>query len=130
MILVGGASVIYHMLNEQSRSYFTRAYSANGSPFGYFSLSESNHMNRMQECSNINEPLRLIEYLRATDSKTLIQCHFDSGKTMKPEWAPTIEKPDTPGAFISQMPEDTYNSSQAPIMDALFSFTSQVFYMS
>lgn len=118
------------MLNKRSRTYFKRAYAASGSPFSYFALTEGNHTSQLQDCSNTKDMTKLLNYLKTTDSKTIRKCQFaeDWGKTLKPEWVPTIEKPGTLGAFITQSPDDIYNSNDAPFMDALFSFTNQVIF--
>lgn len=125
----GGASVIYQMLNEESRKYFNRAAIMAGSPFGYISLTRGNHLKRMQECSNLTDSNNIVEYLRSTDSAIILKCYLDIGwgKTLKPSWIPTIEHPSASEAFITQSPDEIYNSEKAPIIDVLFSFTSQVF---
>lgn len=117
------------MLNEESRSYFTRAYTSSGSAYSYFALREGNHRKKLQECFQINDLANLLEYLRATDSDILVECYFqmDWGKTIRPNWVPTIEEPGTPGAIITQSLDEIYNSDKAPVMDTMFSFNSQVF---
>lgn len=127
-IILGGASVTFHMLNEISRKYFKRAFAMSGSIFSYFALTEGNHVNRIKECSNINNHDSLMEFLKTSASEILTQCHFtrDWGKTLKPEWTPTIEIPSAKNAFLTQSPDEIYNSAKAPVLDTLFSFTSQV----
>lgn len=129
VIKSGGASVSYHILNEESRKYFNRAYAASGSAFNFFALTRENHLERMQECSKAKDSNEMIEYMKTTDSEVLAKCYFDInwGKTIKPKWVPTIEKPGTKGAFITQSPEEIYSSDKPPVVDALFSFASKVF---
>ncbi|XP_031635932.1 cholinesterase 2-like [Contarinia nasturtii] len=124
----GGASVSYHMLNEKSRKYFQRAMSLSSTALNYYSLYEPNHLERVQNCTNIQDKNKLIEYLRKGDAGTIAEC----GQMMKMEpirfespWVPTIENPKTRGAFITKSPEEIYKSEKAPIMDTLFTFNSQ-----
>lgn len=127
-ICLGGASVSFHMLNEESRKYFNRAFLLSGSAFDYFALSELNHFERMQKFSNINDKNQLLEYLKTADSKMLADIDSISsfGKTLIPPWAPTIESPMTKGAFLTKTLEEIYKSDRAPVLDTWFSFTSQV----
>lgn len=100
-----------------------------GSAFNYFALTEGNHVDRMKECSKLTDLNQIIEYVKTNDSENILQCYLDTpwGKTLKPSWAPTIEIPSANRAFITQSPDEIYNSNDAPIVDALFSFASQVF---
>lgn len=118
------------MLNKISRKYFKRAFAMSGSLFSYFALTEGDHVNRIKECFNINEHYSLIEFLKTSASEILTQCHFtkDWGKTLKPKWTPTIEVSTAENAFLTQSPDEIYDSAEAPVIDSLFSFTTQVFY--
>lgn len=99
-----------------------------GSAFTYFALTEGDHMKRMQNCSKTNDMKMVVKYLKTTETDVIAQCGFETvwGKTLKPNWTPTIEKPNTVGAFITQSPDDIYNSDSAPVMDTMFSITNQV----
>lgn len=100
-----------------------------GTIYDYYPLDENNHYKRMQKCSKIKSRKKLLKYLKTTDANILAACHAtDSyGKMLLTmEWVPTIENPSTKGAFITQRADDIYNSADAPVMDTLFSFTSQV----
>lgn len=130
MFKIGGASVHYHILNEESRNYFQRAFVVSGAALDYFALYEPDHYKRVQECFDIEDKTKLIEYLKSTDSKILAECYAtqDFGKLLVSlPWVPTIENPSTKGAFLTKSPEDILNSNEAPMMDILFSFTSEVF---
>lgn len=129
LLSIGGSSVNFHILNEESRKYFNRAYLSSGTAFTYFALSTGDHLVRMQEFSKINETNDLIEYLKTVDSMTLANCHtMDSIEyRLSSPWAPTIENSKAHGAFLTRIPDEIYNSANAPAMDTLFSFNSQVF---
>lgn len=104
-----------------------------GSIFNNFALTETNHLQRMKDCTEITDQKKLIEYLKVADGETLAKCHSLSqfGKTLLSPWTPTIERATTIGAFLSKTPEDIYNSDTAPVLDTWFSFASQVrFYIS
>lgn len=94
----------------------------------FFALSQANHLKRMKEFANITDETKLIEYLKTANSSILADFltlnTFD--KTLIPPWAPTIENPSTNGAFITKTPDEIYSSNSAPVLDAMFSFTSQV----
>ncbi|XP_055312128.1 esterase B1-like [Sitodiplosis mosellana] len=126
----GGASVNYHMLNEESRKYFNRAFAQSSSSLNYYALQKQNHLERMQNFSNIQDKQQLVEYLKAADSAELAKLlkQNEYGKILIDLlWAPTIESPETKGAFITKTPEEIYKSDKAPVMDAMFSFTSDEF---
>lgn len=116
------------MLNVESRKYFNRAFILSGSAFDYFALSEVNHLERMREFSKIDDKAKVVEYLKTADSKLLadIGSINSFGKTLIPPWAPTIESPMTPGAFLTKTLDAIYESDNAPVLDVMFSFTSQV----
>lgn len=116
------------MLNEESRKYFNRAYLGSSSVLSHYTLSEVDHLQRMKEFSKIDDKDKLIEYLKTTSSDVLSTCHPFSmnGESLSVPWVPTIENPNTVGAFITKTPEDIYNSDRAPVMDAMLSFTSKV----
>lgn len=99
-----------------------------GSAFSYFALTETNHVEKMQECAHTRNVKQIIEYIKVADFLDIIQCHFKSnwGKTLKPEWVPTIEAPGTINGFITESPEVIWTSRKAPVMDTLFTSTSEV----
>ena len=129
-VRIGGASVNYQMLNEESRKYFNRAFAISGSSLNYYPLYEPNHLERMQNFSNIQDKQKLVEYLKTADSATLANAHRtnDLGQfLLETCWVPTIENPEIKGAFMTKTPEEIYKSDKAPVMDVMFSFASQVF---
>lgn len=85
-------------------------------------------MKRMQEYTRIDDAEQLVEYLRTSDSETFANCHtWDSfGNVLNSPWAPTIESPDTTGAFLTKTPYEIYSSDNAPTMDVMFVFNSHV----
>lgn len=115
------------MLNEESRKYFNRAFISSSSAFSYYGYADGNHFKQMQECSKTDDEEKLIEFLKTADIKTLIECqshNFESSVIVP--WAPTIENAGTIGAFKTKTPDEIYNSDNAPVMDAMFSFNSEV----
>lgn len=124
----GGASATFHMLNEKSRRYFKRALVMSGTVYSYFAMTEGNHTQKMRKCAQTWDEKAIILWMKQTDYKTILKCYFENdwGKTLKPEWVPTIEPPHTKGGIITESPDDIWNSAAAPFLDTLFSFTSQV----
>lgn len=101
-----------------------------GSAYNYFAFTEMNHLDRIEECSMSTNSDKMMEYLKWMNAEELVKCHFDFekwGKTLKPKWTPTLEHPGAKGAFITQTPDDIYNSDKAPVIDTMMSFTSAVF---
>lgn len=140
-VIKGGASVQLHMLNEESRKYFNRAYAISGSAFGYYILHRNDNIKHIQNCSEVNGTGEMIEYLKTTSSSILADCyafteclegdrneisvcHIAGGGNV---WMPIIESPSTIGAFLSRTPEDIYKSDKAPVMDTWFGFASHVY---
>lgn len=117
------------MLNKESRRYFKRALVMSGSVYSIFALTETNHLKKMQQCAHTKDVNQIIEYVQTSDYKDIVQCYFkdDWKETLKGEWIPTIEAPGTINGFITESPDEIYASSNAPVIDTLFSFTSQVF---
>lgn len=125
---IGGASTTFHMLNEESRKYFKRAIVMSGSVYSYFAFTATNHVKNMEECSLTKRKDQMIEYMQKADVRDLFQCYFrdDWGKTLKPEWVPTIEPKDASNGFLTECPTDIWTSSKAPVVDTLFTMVSQV----
>lgn len=116
------------MLNEESRKYFNRVYFSSCSAFSYIALNTNNHVKRMQEYSHMSDMNALLEYLKTTKSDILMKCHmmesFDP--TLISPWVPTIESPDTAGAFMTEMPIEVYKAGKVKAIDTLVSFNSHV----
>lgn len=122
----GGSSVAFQMLNVNSRKYFQRAYASSGTAFSSFSLRRRNHMQLLQNCSHLNDVTKIIEYLKETDAmKILFDCYPAENGTRR-VWAPTIEMPTAVDPFLTKTPNDIYDSNDAPVMDAMFSFSEEV----
>lgn len=121
ILFVGGASVQLHMINEESRKYFQRAFSMSGSALQYYVLwaYNNNREEQIQNCAKTNDTQKIIELLKTASGRALLNCN-------KPGWNPTIESTHTKDAFLTQSPDDIYNSSEAPIIDTMFSFASKV----
>ncbi|KAJ6639602.1 Cholinesterase [Pseudolycoriella hygida] len=112
----GGASVTFQMLNKQSRDYFKRGMVMSGSVFSYFAFTPADHRQKMTECAHTEDVDQMIEYIQKTDYRDLIQCHYekDWGKTLKPEWVPTVEIETAVNGFLIEAPEDIWISPKAP----------------
>ncbi|XP_055312058.1 esterase B1-like isoform X2 [Sitodiplosis mosellana] len=124
----GGASVNLHMLNEESRKYFNRAFALSSSSLNNYVLYEPNHLERMQKISNIQDKLQLVEYLKTADSTELakiLRTNDLEQVLLQKAWNPTIESPETKDAFITKTSEEIYKSDKAPVMDTMFSIVSQ-----
>lgn len=115
------------MLNQESRKYFDRALPLSGSVYNYFALDKGNHVARMQECAAIADLDKIIDYLKTANTDVLAQCYFDRLRnTIKSKWAPTIENAEAVAAFLTETPDEIYNSGKVAAMDTLFAFNSQV----
>lgn len=110
------------MLNKQSRAYFTRAFSASGTAFHSkpLNLIRGNNVQLMQNCTQIHEMAKLIEHLATADIISLLNYNSQCQVI----WAPTVENSNAPNAFLITSPEEIYNSTDAPAVDAMFSFNS------
>lgn len=107
------------MLNEESRRYFNRAYLMSGSA-SRWKVQHFNHTAQLQRCLQINGTASaLIDYMKVVDFTTLAKC---SNLT----WVVFYENPNATNAFITKTPEEIYNSDNPPVMDTMFSITSQV----
>lgn len=120
------------MLNIESRKYFQRAFASSSTVFCPYAIKRENHLQLLRNCSHFNDTNAIIEYLKMTQADRISNdCfpleHFR--RIAKPIiWVPTIEKPNTRGAFLTKTPMDIYNSDEAPVMDAMFSFMKDVTY--
>lgn len=124
--LLGGAAVHFHMLNKESRRYFNRAFASSGSAFNAW--QRGTHVELIQECSKLNEEDEMIEFLRAASSQRLLGCKPKTQPGgVEQAWLPTIESPQTRGAFLTQPPEEIYRSDRPLPIHTMFSFNSQVF---
>lgn len=125
--LLGSASVHYHMLNEISRTYFTRAFAMSSSAFSTYALRSANHVQQIQECTQMFDMDKLIEHLKTVDSSSLVICYaFTFPGSLDIMWVPTIENRGAPNAFLIQTPEEIYKSAAPPRMDAMFSLVTYV----
>lgn len=108
-----------HMLNAESRKYFTRAYMVSGT-VSPWKLRSDNHLSKIQECLDFNGThTELLDYMKSATSTTLAKCNHLL-------WVLYIESPNATAPFITQTPDEIYNSDSAPVMDAMFTFASQV----
>lgn len=118
----GGACVNFHMLNHESRKYFNRVFSMSGTAFYCYPLSliEDNNIESMQNCTKITNIEKLAKHLAITDIGNLLEYNSECEIV----WAPTIESINAPNSFLTKSVEEIYNSTDAPVMDAMFSFDS------
>lgn len=124
----GGASVGFHLLNEESRRYFNRAYLSSSSAFSHYALREANHLRGMKDFTKISADEELIGYLRTANSDFLSKHYpFTYGKSLTPPWVPTIEHTNAVRPFITKTPDEIYGSGEAQAIDIMFSFNSKVF---
>lgn len=115
------------MLNEESRKYFNRAFALSSSAFSSYALRQADHVQHLENYSKINEMNDLIAYLKSSNSTILTESYrYDFFGEIRPIWVPTIESPNTIGAFITERPDELYRTGRAPAMDAMFSLTNQV----
>lgn len=115
------------MLNKESQKYFNRAFASSGSAFDNFGFAMENHVQYVQFSSKINGMNQMIEYLKTEKGHELINwAPFWAESKYYSVWVPTIERADTTGAFFVKTPEEIYNSTDAPILDSMFCFMSQV----
>lgn len=118
------------MLNEESRKYFNRAFALSSSALNYYAFNEQNHLDRIKRFLDIQDEQHLIEFLKTANSVTFpdrLRTNIVEPILFESAWVPTIESADTRGAFITKTPSEIYESNEAPIIDTMFSFTSQVF---
>lgn len=118
-IFVGGSSVQLHMINEESRKYFQRAFLMSGSGLQSYVLWTFDREKQIHDCTQLTDTRKIVEYLKTANSSTVLNCNI-------PGWFPTIESPDAKDAFLTELPDKIHNSSRAPIMDTMFSFASKV----
>lgn len=107
------------MLNAESQKYFTRAYSVSGT-MSPWNLRRKSHLPMLYKCLNFNETyVELLNYLKVANSTALAKCNYL-------KWVPSIENPNATKPFLAKTPNEIYNSDEAPVMDAMFTFASQV----
>lgn len=125
----GGASTSYQMVNEESRKYFKRAYAASSTSVSFYALSRLNHTKPMSECSHLDKMDEIIEYVKTSSAGELAKCKADRDlNNILLTYGPSVEPTGTVGAFVTKATasEEIYASDRAPIMDAMFSFASEV----
>lgn len=125
---LGGASVHFQMLNTESRQYFNRAFASSGAALIFFVVRKANHVKLLQEYTEISDTDVLLEYLKIADADFLRACSPFNSKlgTLITPWVPTVERENINRAFLTKTPEEIYNSNQAPAMDTMFTFNTQV----
>lgn len=113
------------MLNAESRKYYSRAFCASGTAFNPFSnLCLTDHVKAMQDCYNIYVMDALVEFMKTATATTLQKC-VNPAKSL-PFWSATIEYQNAPAAFLTKTPDEIYETDDPPIIDTIFSLTSQV----
>lgn len=118
----GAAFAHLQMMNKKSRPLVTRAFYASGTGLDpiFYPWRRPNQLQQMKTCFQFSDTAPLIDYLRTANSSTLARCKGGP-------WMPVIENKMAPQAFLTDEPENILKSSDAPVIDAVFSFTSQVF---
>lgn len=83
-------------------------------------LYSNSHLPNLYRCLNFNGTYtELLDHLKSAPRKTLAKCNYLP-------WVLHIESPNATEPFITKTPHDIYNSDEAPVMDAMFTFASQV----
>lgn len=110
------------MLNKKSRPLVTRAFYASGTGLNpiFYPWRGPSQLQQMKTCFQFSDTAPLIDYLKTANSSALARCKGGP-------WMPAIENKSAPQAFLTEEPENILKSSDAPVIDAVFSFTSQVF---
>ena len=108
-------------LNKISRTLFKRAYFASGSSLNpiFSPWRKPNQMKHIKACLEISDTTALINYLKTAKSSNLFICN-------EIMWSPVIENENAPSPFLTDAPDNILKSCDAPVMDTMFSFTSQV----
>lgn len=117
------------MLNEISRNYFNRTFVSSSSVFNMYALRRKDHVKILQNCTQLDDIEQIVEYLKTTDMASILYGCYPL-KSFSERfwyiWVPTIEAPTTPGAFLTKTPNEIYNSTERPVMDAMFNFMAEV----
>lgn len=92
-------------------------------------IRKASQLPQIQECSRINDTTKLIEFLKVANASELSECYAIKPTYFQTIWVPTIESASVVGAFLTKMPEEIYNSNEAPVMDTMLSLTTQVFFL-
>lgn len=61
----------------------------------------------------------LLDYMKSAPSATLSKCHY-MDRILH------IEGPNAAAPFITKTPDEIYDSDEAPVIDAMYTFASQV----
>lgn len=124
---IGATSVHFQMLNEESRKYFNRALVISNTAFSGTALFKENHVEHMQKCLQIKETNDIVEFIKTSNITILRDCYsIEYLSHTPPHWTPTIEIPNAISPFLTKTPDEIYSSDNAPVMDAMFSFATQV----
>lgn len=107
------------MLNAESRKYFTRVYLVSGtvSPRNLHRDSQLPYVRRCLQFNGSNA--ELLDYMKTAPSATLSKCHY-MDRILH------IEGPNAIAPFITKTPDEIYDSDEAPVIDAMYTFASQV----
>lgn len=115
------------MTNPISRQYFNRAFAMSSSAFTSYAIRKANHVQEIQECTQIFDMDELIAYLKIANSNAFDTCYsWTYPGELDITWVPTIESKTVKDAFLTKTIEEIYKSNEIPSMDAMFSFAAQV----
>lgn len=106
---------------QQSRPYFNRAFVSGGSAFNSWQFG--NHLQLLQQCSKLTALSQIIQVLKTASIQSVLKCQPTSAS--KAEWLPTIESPQTPGAFLTQPPDEYFETDPPLPIHTMFGFNSQ-----
>lgn len=115
------------MLNAESRKYFQRALALSGVALVFSVIWKESQLQQAYECSNTNNSVDLMQYLKTANGSVLAECYALKSTTLfRSIWEPTVENSSVRGAFITKTPEEILKSNEAPVMDTMFSITTTV----
>lgn len=84
-------------------------------------------MELIQECAKLNGTNGMVEFLKTANSQRLLRCHVKAQPgSIDQSWLPTIESPQTCGAFLTQSPDEIYKTNPPLPIHTMFSFNSHV----
>lgn len=101
-ISIGATFVHAHVVNEESRKYFTRAFLSSGS-LSFWNLFIPDSNKKIQKCLGINEMSKdkLLKYLKTANMTILTKCNGDN-------WPLTVESSNAIRQFLTKRPGEIY----------------------
>lgn len=83
-------------------------------------LSSGNQLSQVYRCLGFKGThAELVDYIKTASAATLTRCNWLA-------WILHIESPNATKPFITQTPDEIYDSNEPPVVDAMFTFASEV----